>query len=496
LVAAQGGGNGGSVTDSIGGLGGSASAGIGTLKYSGAAGGTNNASAGVGGGGAAGPHGNGVIANTIIPPVSENYGNGGAGDAGYGGAGGFFSADGVNGDEIGGGVGAGSGGVGGGTDCSGNASPGGDAGNYGGGGGGGQTDPDNNCDREGGSGGAGAPGVIVIRYSPLSIAPTCSVTLSPNPIDNGQTSTLSWTTTNSPQWLYINSVGYMSTSTSSGSFSVSPSSTTSYTCTVADSQGNQYSFPANATLTVYQLPMCTLAVSPSAIIRGNSATLTYSSANVTSFSITPSIGTVTQNATATASVSPTTNTTYTGSASGPGGTASCTVPTGSTATVNVSCNAATSYSCNGLQTITQTSTSTSCVVTTNNNYASCTLPGFCLAGDSTCYYTSPDPVPTGSQTGNLTLHPSLIPAGKPVTVYWDIQQGTALNCSVSGSNGDGTSASTDTASPGLWNTMAGPETSSPIEQQTIYTLSCLQDDGHTIFTEHATVNVVPTYEER
>jgi sugar lactone lactonase YvrE len=338
----------------------------------------------------------------------------------------------------------------------------------------------------------GASIVVTVTNPP----PTCAITLTPNPIDASQSATLSWTTTNSPQWLLINNVGYMSTSTSSGSFTVTPSSTTDYTCTVADASNNQYSFPANATLTVYQLPMCTLAVAPSSIIRGNSATLTYFSQNVTSFSISPSIGTVTQNATATASVSPTTSTTYAGSASGPGGSASCTIPTNSTSTLAVSCNAATSYSCNGLSTIVQTSTSTSCAVTTNNSYGTCSSPGFCLAGDSTCYYTAPDPVPTGNQSGNLTLHPILIPAGKPVTVYWDIQTGTALNCSVSGTNNDGTPQSTDTASPGAWNTLAGPETTSPIEQQTIYTLSCLQDDGVTHYTQTASVNVVPSYQER
>jgi len=325
--------------------------------------------------------------------------------------------------------------------------------------------------------------------------PTCSVTLSPNPVDAGQSSTLSWTTTNSPAWLLINNVGYMSTSTSSGSFSVTSSTTTDYTCTVNNAAGTaQYSSPAS--LTVYQLPMCRLAVSPSSIIRGSSATLTYFSQNVTSFSITPSIGTVTQNATATASVSPTTSTTFTGSVSGPGGNASCTVPTGSTNTLAVSCTQATSYSCNGPTTITQTSTSSSCAVTTNNNYASCISPGFCNAGDSTCYYTSPDPIPTGDQTGNLTLHPSLIPKGGTVQVYWNIQPGSAESCTVTGTNNDGMAASTDPASPGAWNTLAGPETTSPIEQQVVYTLSCLQDDGVTRFIQTATVNVVPTYQER
>jgi mucin-2 len=312
--------------------------------------------------------------------------------------------------------------------------------------------------------------------------PTCSVTLSPNPIDAGQSSTLSYTSSNA-SWTYISNVGYVSPNTS-GSFSVSPNTTTSYACTVADASGNQFSFPAS--LTVYQLPMCTLAVSPSSIAKGASATLTYSSANVTSFSITPSIGTVTQNNTNTASVSPNTTTTYTGSVSGPGGSASCTVPAGSTNTLTVSCTPSTTWSCTGAgnETIASTTVSASCAVTTNN-LATCASPGFCLANASVCQYPSPVPVSNGSQTGNLAILPSLTPAGQTVQIYWDIAN--VQNCSITGTNGDSWSMLTSGA--------AG-KTSSPIKQQTTYTLSCLGDDGVTHLTQTATVNVVPSYQER
>jgi len=330
---------------------------------------------------------------------------------------------------------------------------------------------------------SGASVVVTVTNSP----PTCTVTLTPNPVDAGQSSTLQWTTSNSPNWLLINNVGYISTSTSSGSFSVTPSTTTDYTCSVNNAAGTApYSSPAS--LTVYQLPMCRLAVSPSSIIRGGSATLTYFSQNVTSFSITPSIGTVTQNATATASVSPTTSTTYTGSVSGPGGSAQCTVPTGATSTLAVSCTQTTTYSCNGLTTIVQTSTSTSCVVTTNSNYGSCSSPGYCLAGDSYCYYSSPDFTSFGSQsTGNLTLHPSLVHQGKSIKVFWNVLSGSALSCNVSGNNGD--------YWPGLSSGATGV-TSALINQATTYTLSCLNDSGVSTTTETATVNVVPTYQEQ
>jgi hypothetical protein len=181
-------------------------------------------------------------------------------------------------------------------------------------------------------------------------------------------------------------------------------------------------------------------------------------------------------------------------------TAQCTVPTNATSSVTVTCAQATSYSCTDSETISQTSTSTDCTVTNNSNYAFCTAPGFCNKGGSTCYYAAPDFIPTSNQSlslsGNLTLHPTLIPKGGKIKVYWNVLPDSAKSCTVIGSNGDGTAAVTDTVPPGIWNTYTGSETSSPIQQQTTYTLSCLQDDNVTYKTETQTVNVAPSYQER
>jgi hypothetical protein len=320
--------------------------------------------------------------------------------------------------------------------------------------------------------------------NPAPAPPSVTITLTPDTLNAGQSSTLSWSTTNNPQWLYINNVGYISTSTSSGSFSVAPSQTTNYNATVADASGNQYNFPA--TLTVNQPPMCTLSVAPSNISKGSSATLTYSSQNVTSFSISPSIGTVTLNSTSTVLVSPSMTTTYTGSVSGPGGTASCTIPMGSTATLAVSCTPATTYSCSG-QTIVQSVTGTSCAVTTTN-LSTCVSPAFCSAGSATCLYPAPTVV------NALSVIPNLLQRNRTVTVTWNIAN--VQSCTVIGSNKDGTSASTDTNSPGIWNTLSGSVTSSPITQQTTYTLSCVQDDpSQPPFVETVSVNVAPWWQE-
>ena len=147
------------------------------------------------------------------------------------------------------------------------------------------------------------------------------------------------------------------------------------------------------------------------------------------------------------------------------------------------CVPATTYTCSG-STIVQNVTATNCQVT-STNLATCVSPQFCTAGSAICLWPSPEVMPNGNQTGNLTARPSLIPKGGSIKVYWDIAD--VESCTATGSNGDSWNALTSGS--------AG-ETSRAIDQQTTYTLSCLQDDGVTYFTQTATVNVVPTYQER
>jgi hypothetical protein len=150
------------------------------------------------------------------------------------------------------------------------------------------------------------------------------------------------------------------------------------------------------------------------------------------------------------------------------------------------CSVPTTYTCTGTgnQTITQNVTATNCQVT-NTNLATCVSPQFCTTGSAICLFPSPEVVPNGNQTGNLTARPSLIPFGRNIKVYWDIAY--VQSCTVTGTDGDSWT--------GLTSGLTGT-TSSAIKQQTVYTLSCLQDDGVTHFTQTATVNVAPTYQER
>lgn len=119
--------------------GGQASNSIGTTKYSGGNGGVGNP-LGAGGGGAAGPHGNGIDGNDYF----IEGGAGGAGDNGSGGAGGSYPA-GTGGSHVNGG-GGGGGAV--------NNGVGGAGGYPGGGGGGGEN-----------GAGPGTNGKIVITYT-------------------------------------------------------------------------------------------------------------------------------------------------------------------------------------------------------------------------------------------------------------------------------------------------------------------------------------------
>jgi hypothetical protein len=81
----------------------------------------------------------------------------------------------------------------------------------------------------------------------------------------------------------------------------------------------------------------------------------------------------------------------------------------------------------------------------------------------------------------LQINPSILPEGSTTNVHWNISN--VASCSVTGSNGDSWSSTSDT------------EISSAIFQQTTYTLQCTGLDGSSIL-ESVMVNVVPLFQER
>src|SRR5690606_4765073 len=78
---------------------------------------------------------------------------------------------------------------------------------------------------------SGGPGIIVITYE-SAFAASCTVSLTPSTINEGDSATLTWTSSYAED-VYIEHVGYVG---ASGSFSVSPSETTNYRC-YADGPG-------------------------------------------------------------------------------------------------------------------------------------------------------------------------------------------------------------------------------------------------------------------
>jgi parallel beta-helix repeat protein len=131
--------------------------------------------------------------------------------------------------------------------------------------------------------------------------PIVSLTATPTTITVGNSSTLNWSSSNATSC----SAPWTGSTATSGSQSVSPTITTTYTVTCTD---GTTPVGANATVTVTGTPSVSLTATPSTINTGQSSTLSWTSSNVTSCSA-PWTG-----STATAgsqSVSPTITTTYT-----------------------------------------------------------------------------------------------------------------------------------------------------------------------------------------
>jgi len=166
-----------------------------------------------------------------------------------------------------------------------------------GGGGGGGSDRDNDRDKP-------------------KPKPSCVISANPNSIQNGGSSSLSWTSKNSSS-ASLSVVGSVGTS---GSFTVFPSGTTTYTLTVKGSGGTA---TCKTTVVVQTpTPSCAISANPNSLQHGGSSTLTWSSNNATSASINQGIGGVALAGSNVVS-NLTSTKTYTMTVTGPGGTANC-----------------------------------------------------------------------------------------------------------------------------------------------------------------------------
>jgi len=143
----------------------------------------------------------------------------------------------------------------------------------------------------------------------VSPPPVTSLSASPATINQGDSSTLTWSATNATSC----SASWTASTATSGTQSVSPTVTTDYTMTCTGAGGSD---DATSTVTVRPLPVTSLSASPATINQGDSSTLTWSATNATSCSASWTASTATSG---TQSVSPTVTTDYTMTCTGAGG---------------------------------------------------------------------------------------------------------------------------------------------------------------------------------
>ena len=111
-------------------------------------------------------------------------------------------------------------------------------------------------------------------------APTVTLSANPTSVSSGQSSTLTWSSTNATSCTA--SGGWSGTKVVSGSQStgiLTANSTFILTCTGAGGSATQ---SATVTVTSVQLPTLTISASPTSVSSGQSSTLTWSSTNTTS----------------------------------------------------------------------------------------------------------------------------------------------------------------------------------------------------------------------
>jgi RHS repeat-associated protein len=143
--------------------------------------------------------------------------------------------------------------------------------------------------------------------------PTVTVTAAPTSITQGESSTLTWSSTNAESVIIDNGIGQVN---ASGSLAVSPSATTTYMITATNAAG---SVTDTATISVIPPPIVDITADPVSIILGAGATLSWTSTDADTVSIDNGIGQVPPSGSL--AVSPTATTTYTITASNASGTA-------------------------------------------------------------------------------------------------------------------------------------------------------------------------------
>jgi hypothetical protein len=289
-----------------------------------------------------------------------------------------------------------------------------------------------------GTGGTSAQTVTV------AVVPAPTLTLSANPtsLATGQSSTLSWSTTNASSCTA--SGGWSGSKSVSGNQAVTVSATTTYSLACTGTGGT---VSRSVTVTVVAAPTLVMAINPTSVPRGSSANLTWSSTDATT--CTASGGwSGNRSLSGNIQVSPSTTTTYTLECAGVGGTRSssvtltveipaptisfsvnpATIGSGGTATLSWTTTDATACAASGGWSGTRgTSGSENVTPTVTATYTlTCTGPGGSQSSQVEVVVTPDAPSLTFTSTRT-----SLI-VGESATLNWSALGSGTLTCSAGG----------------------------------------------------------------
>ncbi|MEK7156339.1 MAG: hypothetical protein AAB790_00855 [Patescibacteria group bacterium] len=318
-------------------------------------------------------------------------------------------------------------------------------------------------------------------------APTVLLTAAPSSITNGQSSTLTWSSTNANSCTGTNfSTGGATQNTSPG-VSVSPVVTTTYTVTCTGAGGTV----SDSEIVTYTCTATNICSGQNVVNSCTGAIVQACSYQCGGGACIPPPAPVPNPWATGISGSRVTAPTLTGThhwrvdCTGAGGTARQDMDH------LVSCTPSTTYTCDGSSTIVSTTLSAQCTTSTTRTTCAPNPPYFCSAGSSTCLSVPP----VVNSNGELRVSPMLVPSGAFTKVFWDVSNVTT--CTVTGDNLlHDTWTILGTLANG-WTSTAGAagKTSSAITARTTFTLSCIGLDS-SVIDDTAVVNILPIFEEQ
>ncbi len=170
-------------------------------------------------------------------------------------------------------------------------------------------------------------GVVLVRTGTTAIppeepptpVPVVTLSASPTTVAYNGTALLTWSSTNATTCLASSGwSGARSVSGTETTPNLLTSATFALSCT---GPGGSDAKSVLVTVGTPPVPSCTFSASPTSVVLGASSTLTWTSSNTTSASITPGVGSVPVSGST--SITPSTSTTYQLAVTGPGGSVSC-----------------------------------------------------------------------------------------------------------------------------------------------------------------------------